>query len=605
MQVVPTLVQLGISSVTLILSFYILGLPLARIKTAGSIEKSLFSVMIGFCLSIPLTLIVCFNVQPEKRLTALYLVLSIIVVIISIDKIYKYRLSLRKKWLEICAPLGALLYVTSSVHLPSTRLGNWAGIYSGNGDLAYYSALAKLLNNSPTDSLGWIQGTSMRQDLFGNWGYGGGGGAASLSFSSLILHQTVLNSILPVFISYCVILIIGNKLILKYFHLPRRTSLLISAISVLNVYVFYLASQGFTQMFISMIGVQLLIILACQAINDPPRKWVMSLPILFISAVSSCIQYLCYPILGAPFLIFYVIGLLCILIASKRKGENFYLPGIMSAILGSFIPLVIWPHRLMTIVDQIPMFTSGVPGWKYMIAKPTSMFLPTAMGSSWKLIDFLLFFVFLTLIFSTTKKLEPKVRFLVSGFVVVGLILALGFGFRDGFDAYTAWKGSYFIAPISLSIALAGLVLSNSRHQIVSVRLLKVGLVLGFAIVSASNLEAVKNRSIPIAKFPINELTKMVNIGESTGKTTLALGPLDQLWAIYATDRIVTPISPNIHVAQKYSDLETNDTLITFADDAETKNFCKGLNLENFREVSHGNWYKVLYAVKPIRIACE
>ena len=594
--------EVGGCAFGLLASYYILGTPFVALTKMEVKAKRLFSILIGMCVSLPLTFGIYALVGPSYR--HLGLQIATLMSLLAALLIKKSKKSQNGKLWDNFSVL-TFFYLTLISRIPFHHLKDWAGIYSGNGDLAYYSALARYLAQAGTHSLGWITGTSMQQDLFGNWGYGGGGGAASLTFSSLTLGQSVVNIILPTFVSYCLILIFGIYLILDFLKVDEKIKILLSIISVLNIYIFYLASQGFTQMFISMIGVELLVLIGLIQSAYPAQSWLSALPIFLFSAVASYIQYLCYPILGAPFMIFYLFGVVIILFNNKRYGRVGVHFGYWAAIAGSFLPLLIWPQRIQIVIDQISVFTSGAPGWNYMVARPTSMFFATSMGGHWKWSDYLLISLLLGTLIIAFNKTERRIRNWIAGFILVDLILVAVFGVRDGFQAYTTWKASYFATPFILCAAFygVGFILKSKIHALPK-QLYSFFLIFVIIAMVISDYRSVINRSIPLTRFPIAELHTLESTLMKNNHLTVALGPLDQLWAIEEATSNISPISPNIHVAQKSSFMKKGEYLIVYSDDPTTLVFCKGLNLSDFDLIRMGHWYKLISPKKDMEITC-
>ena len=586
----------------LLAGYFVLGSPIVELTKMKAKARWLFSILIGMCLSLPLAFGIYALVTPNAR----HVVVGIVYLIsLLITLLIKRRKNSQEKKLSYGVFGSLFLFVTLISRIPFKHLKDWAGIYSGNGDLAYYSALAKYLSQSSTQSLGWVTGTSMQQDLFGNWGYGGGGGAASLAFSSLTLNQSVVNIILPTFVSYCIALIFGIYLILDFLKIDEKIKILISIISVLNVYIFYLASQGFTQMFISMIGVELLVLIGLIQNRFPAQNWLEAAPIFLFSAIGSYMQYLCYPILGAPFMIFYLLALLATLFKPKKDKQVGIQFGNWAAIIGSFMPILFWPQRIKIILNQISMFTSGVPGWNFMVARPSSMFFATPMGGRWEWFDYLFVSLLSAMLLIAYKNWDHKNRTWVAGFVLVDLILVTVFGIRDGFHAYTTWKASYFAAPFVLSGAYLGIGFIK-RPKLVNDQQKSFFLILIFVffLMLNSDYKSVVNRSIPLTKFPITELRSFESASLNPNHLTVALGPLDQLWAIEEANSNISPIAPNIHVAQQSSHISKGEKLIVYSDEAQNGIFCKGLNLSDFELVRMGHWYKLMSAKKDMQISC-
>jgi hypothetical protein len=109
------------------------------------------------------------------------------VLTLGISGVFAYR---RSQWLRLrFLGLSSLALIVAKF-LPKVALFETVGLNSGNGDLAYYSILARFLRESSWRDTGWILDVNLATDLFDAWGNGGFTGASLLAGVSILTDSS-------------------------------------------------------------------------------------------------------------------------------------------------------------------------------------------------------------------------------------------------------------------------------------------------------------------------------------------------------------------------------------------------------------------------------
>ena len=569
------------------------------------LEKQVYSAAFGFLVSMPITITAYFVFPPSGRRIAISLV-------IFISLILAYFVDRKLRSFARDSLLLGLVSIFS--FYKSGSLEQLSGVSAGNGDLPYYLALAKLLSFESSKFQGWVSNYDMSQDLFNHWGYGGVGGASNLSFSNLTTNQSIASLFLPTFLSY-ILVIFGLLLIFQNSgNNTKINRILIAATSTFNVFVFYLVSQGFTQMFISLIAVLTVAGVYSQLnISSPKTKFKQS-GVLLITSAATLVQLIAYPVFSAPYIGILILTLTCKLYATRKSKENWELQSYyLLAIVGTLLPIILWPARIESIIKLIPLYTSGAPGWKFQIANPNSLVGLQKLDQGWNNLAISLMLVIVLVIILYFSFHRKRLNILMFNFLILGFALTLVFGIRDGFTSYTAWKASYFLSPFAiyyLLIAITNQSRSNSfgvdnfsRTFLTQIRVHSVKFLFGLALFAI--FTSIYDKTIPMYKSPNSELFSLIERVPDEKNLVMALGPLEQLWSIYLTDRPITFIAQNTMTSQASVRFSQGDYFISFKDSKLIETLCpKSFGL-NFKIQQETTWFKLVIVGQSSEFACN
>lgn len=570
----------------------------------SKVDFQIFSAVLGFLLSLPLTIAGYFFISPSNRKLALYSFLLISIVI-------SYKLIKNLKYLR--ADLLGLSLLLISSFLTSSSLKTISGISAGNGDLPYYAALGKLLASESKGFTGWVDNFDMRGDLFSGWGYGGSGGAANFAFSTLISGQGIAELYLPTFFSY-LILIAGS-----FYYLLANTNfsvfqkIMISCVSTFNPFTLYLMSQGFAPMFISLIAVLAFVLLYDRLAINIFGDMRLALGLFSGFFLATLGIYIAYPIFGAPFVgivFLFLGGRIFLSINKKIPSENSR--QLFGAILGVILPFILWPQRLIEIISLLPLYTSGAPGWNFQITKPSSLLGISAIGDSWNVFELALATFFLIFSCFYMFKNHKSLNRLLVTFFCVALFITFVFAVRDGVTAYTAWKASYFFLPIASYYFFSHVVDQINRvamkrlsmKEEIFQRLVFLVPFLILLVASVSAVKSVTDKSVPMHQAPTKEIVSLMSQTSISDQLVIALGPLEQLWSIYLTDRPINLLAQSTHVSSQRISLRRGDNLIIFKDQALNVNFCPSFKEWHFVSFVETTWFKLVRAKASMDFTC-
>jgi hypothetical protein len=586
------ILPLSTTTALILAVFFVLGLPLSTI--ASTRFRPALAVPIGLLLVPILVFVVWQGAAPEWRST-LFMGTGVVCGFGGLAVLIR-----RRHWVGAGVTTAALLLIVLHRIWPAYQLSKTAGFSAGNGDLPYYSVLARALVDYTPSSPGWIQGVDIQLDMFGNWGNGGFVGASLLAGSSFT------SGLDPASVSLATLVAICLAMTLALFCLLRRATtlepialILVCFASVFSPFTIYLVSQSFILMLSAMSATIMLFWAVAESQRRASPRTVFAVAAVTILATGNLL--LGYPSVGLPFIV--AASLLAALLGvwpsarhrwprvfrvqdSQFAPAKFHALNYWVVIAGVTLTIVALWGRVIQVYDDFALMTGTVAGWPLMVARPTSYF-GAALSASWSPFDTLLALLAVVLVTAYIVNASSRNRFVPCTLALVGLLLGAYFSLQNGPESYTAWKASYFVTPVVVALVASSGLLALRRFKAFRRR---PPLVRSFAAsvavcsIAVSILMIADDR-ILFMRANLDQLQASLDAAGNSPK--VALEPLDQLWAAYLARETVQILVPSVHIARPLepSTRPGVQIIVTYADDARTKGMCAGEEMGYSRNI--------------------
>lgn len=494
-----------------------------------------------------------------------------------------------RQWLRLKLLGFSSLAMIAAKFLPKVALFETVGLNSGNGDLAYYSTLARFLREFSWREPGWVFDVNLATDLFDAWGNGGFTGASLLAGVSILTDSAPAEIALSVALSMVITLGFASFLLLdKVFPNNRRLLLWTSLTVVFAPYLLFLVSMSFLLMLHGMICVTFLLYATISVLSEPKLRvrLVLSATVC-LTTISSLIAY---PSVGLYF-VCVVVSMLIMLgvmricldtkfVFLKKPSERIQVPSRSALVLllaSITVGAAISYSRIGAVFRDFVLMTGNVAGFPLMIAKP-STFFGANLEATWSFFDLLLLTVLAIVGVSFLRKQWSYPAGMLVTFVLSGAALTAYFSFKNGIESYTAWKSSFFLIHILQSFLAAAAMSVIIGWIKKSSRFSTIALATCVLFTASSTVGMALNGSIQFSRPDIGNLKRLLDQGTEPNQY-VALGALDQLWTVYFAQSQVNVLAPNIHLARPLPTnvVGTSIHVLTYTDLAWRSAVCPGL----------------------------
>lgn len=561
--------------------FYTFG-SLAPVHDRGN-YSAFRQVALGVVI-FPLICLVIWSVFDPQLSSGLINGAAVLTLVVS--GVFAYR---RSQWLRLrFLGLSSLTLIVAKF-LPKAALFETVGLNSGNGDLAYYSTLARFLRESSWRDTGWILDVNLATDLFDSWGNGGFTGASLLAGVSILTDSSPGEMALSVALALVITLGFASFLLLDKVFPRNRRLLLWSSLSVVFApYLIFLVSMSFLLMLHGMICVTFFLYCTISALSEPKLRIRLSLAATVCLTIISLL--IAYPSVGLYFVCVVIamliaLGLMRIcldtkIVFLKKPLERIQLPSRSALVLllaSIIVGAAISYSRIGAVFRDFALMTGNVAGFPLMIAKP-STFFGASLQSPWSFFDLVLMVVLAITGVSFLRKQWSYPAGMLVTFALSGAALTAYFSFKNGAESYTAWKASFFLIPIlqPLLFAAALFVIIGGIKKFG--RLPTIALTTCVLVTATSTVGMALSGSINFSRPDLDNLKTLLEQGTEPNQY-IALGALDQLWAVYFAQRQVAVLAPNIHLARPLpaNVVGTSIHVLTYTDLAWRSSACPGL----------------------------
>ena len=116
--------------------------------------------------------------------------------------------------------------------------------------------------------------------------------------------------------------------------------------------------------------------------------------------------------------------------------------------------------------------------------------------------------------------------------------------------------------------------------------------------------KSLADKTIPMYEAPNREIKSLISKSQNSNSLFIALGPLEQLWSIYLTDRTINLLAQNTHVSSRKVKMVVGDYFIVFKDEKLNANFCPNFQEIDFETIESTTWFKLTKTKSTKDFAC-